>query len=61
MIEHLRSRPGARRDAVVVVSAFAAASDRRAALDAGATEFVKKPFDPEELASLVEELLASRV
>ena len=45
---------------VLVVSAFAADSDRRAAFDAGATEFLKKPFEPEVLRSAVEELLATR-
>ena len=45
---------------MIVVSAFATENDRLAAFDAGATEFVKKPFDPATLRSLVEELLASR-
>ena len=48
---------GAAEHPVVVVSAFAAPPDRRAAIEAGATRFVKKPFDPEALRSLVEELL----
>ena len=43
---------------VVVVSAFASDSDRLSAREAGATGFLGKPFDPEELASLVEELRA---
>ena len=45
---------------VIVVSAFAAESDVKAAFDAGATEFLKKPFEPEVLRSTVEELLAAR-
>jgi CheY-like chemotaxis protein len=57
VIEHLRRDPELSSTPVVVVSAFAAPADRRAALDAGATRFVKKPFDPEALRSLVEELL----
>lgn len=60
VIESLRSHPELSDTPVVVVSAFAADSDRLAAHDAGATGFLRKPFDPEELASLVEELLASR-
>jgi CheY-like chemotaxis protein len=57
VIEHLRNDPELRETPVVVVSAFAAPADRRAALDAGATRFVKKPFDPDALRSVVEELL----
>jgi CheY-like chemotaxis protein len=60
VIESLRSHPELSDTPVVVVSAFATDSDRLAAHDAGATGFLRKPFDPEELASLVEELLASR-
>jgi two-component system KDP operon response regulator KdpE len=55
VLEHqLRDTP------VVVISAFTAERDHLAAHDAGATSFLTKPFDPEELESLVEELLASR-
>jgi CheY-like chemotaxis protein len=57
VLEHMRRDPELRTIPVVVVSAFAAPADRRAALDAGATRFVKKPFDPDALRSLVEELL----
>ena len=57
VLEHMRRDPELRATPVVVVSAFAAPADRRAALDAGATRFVKKPFDPDALRSLVEELL----
>jgi CheY-like chemotaxis protein len=61
VIEHLRKHPDLAETPIVVVSAFAADSDRRAAYDAGATEFLKKPFDPEALSSLVESLLVSKV
>jgi two-component system phosphate regulon response regulator PhoB len=57
VLAHLRGDPGLARAPVVVVSAHATDRDRLAAFDAGATEFVKKPFDPEELSALVEELL----
>jgi CheY-like chemotaxis protein len=57
VLEEMRRDPELRATPVVVVSAFAAPADRRAALDAGATRFVKKPFDPDALRSLVEELL----
>jgi len=60
VIEHLRERPEHAGTPVIVVSAFSADSDRVAALDAGANGFLAKPFDPDALRSLVEELLASR-
>jgi CheY-like chemotaxis protein len=61
VLEHLRAHAELSEVPVIVVSAFASASDRQRAIDAGATRFVKKPFDPEALRSLVEELLPSRV
>jgi CheY-like chemotaxis protein len=61
VIEHLRRDPEHARTPVIVVSAFSSERDRLAALEAGATGFVGKPFDPDELRSLVEELLALRV
>ncbi len=61
VIEHLRATPEHARTPVIVVSAFSTEPDRAAALAAGATAFVGKPFDPDELASLAEELLALRV
>jgi two-component system, OmpR family, phosphate regulon response regulator PhoB len=60
VLEHLRSHPELKDTLVVVISAFAADRDHLAAHDAGADSFLQKPFDPEELESLVEQLLASR-
>ena len=60
VIERLRAHPELADTAVLVVSAFSENSDRRAALEAGATGFVAKPFDPDALESLVKELLGSR-
>jgi CheY-like chemotaxis protein len=57
VLERLRAEPELAETLVVVVSAYASDHDMLAAFDAGATEFVRKPFDPEELRSLVEELL----
>jgi CheY-like chemotaxis protein len=59
LIERLRSSPDLAGVRVVVVSAFVSEHDRRAAREAGADGFVGKPFDPDELASVVEELLAA--
>ena len=61
VLEHLRAHPELSDTPVIVVSAFASPADRQRAIEAGATRFVKKPFDPEALRSLVEELLPSRV
>jgi DNA-binding response OmpR family regulator len=44
---------------VVVVSAWQSAEDEQAAMTAGADAFIGKPFDPEDLASLVEGLVAA--
>jgi CheY-like chemotaxis protein len=60
VLEHVRKNPALKDTRVVVVSAFAAARDHLAAHDAGANSFLKKPFDPEELESLVEQLLGPR-
>jgi len=58
VLEHLRSVPALQETPVVVVSAFTADRDHLAAYDAGADGFLKKPFDPDELESLVQQLLA---
>ena len=58
VIEQMRAAGKHPETPVLVVSAFAADSDVRAAFDAGATEFLKKPFEPDVLRSTVEELLA---
>lgn len=60
VLERLRNHPELNDTPVVVVSAFVTDGERLAAHDAGATGFLGKPFDPEELASLVGVLLASR-
>jgi DNA-binding response OmpR family regulator len=44
---------------VVVVSAWQSADDERAAMTAGADAFIGKPFDPEDLANVVEGLIAA--
>jgi len=44
---------------VVVVSAWQSAEDERAALGAGANAFIGKPFDPKDLATVVESLIAA--
>jgi DNA-binding response OmpR family regulator len=44
---------------VVVVSAWQSPADEEAALGAGADAFIGKPFDPEDLAAVVESLIAA--
>ena len=61
VLEQLRGDAAHARTPVLVISAFSSESDRLAALDAGATAFVRKPFDPDALRRLAEELLALRV
>jgi two-component system, OmpR family, alkaline phosphatase synthesis response regulator PhoP len=60
VLERVRSDPRISRTPIVIVSAFASDGDRVKARDAGASGFLGKPFEPEELASLVEGLLAAR-
>jgi CheY-like chemotaxis protein len=59
LIERLRRKPELADVRVVVVSAFVSEDDQRAARAAGADGFIGKPFDPDELATVVEELLAA--
>jgi len=44
---------------VVVVSAWQSPADEKAALGAGADAFIGKPFDPEDLAAVVQGLIAA--
>ena len=60
VLERVRSGTESRDTPVLVISAFSAESDQRAALSAGASGFLRKPFDPEELKTLVEDLLGAR-
>jgi two-component system, OmpR family, phosphate regulon response regulator PhoB len=60
VLERVRNDAELSETRVVVISAFAAESDRLAAYEAGADGFLSKPFDPDELASLVQQLLGAR-
>lgn len=59
VLHRLRSDERLAETPVVVVSAFTTDDDRIAAHDAGADGFLGKPFEPEELQALVEQLLTS--
>jgi CheY-like chemotaxis protein len=61
VVAHIRGTPELAPTPIIVISAFSSGADRSAALELGATAFLAKPFDPDELSALVEELLALRV
>ena len=58
-LSELRAKRRNKAIPVVVVSAWQSADDQRTALKAGADAFVGKPFDPKDLASVVEALIAA--
>ena len=58
VLAELRSDPELARTPVIVVTAWS--HSERAAVEAGASRFLEKPFDPDELRGLVEELLGER-
>jgi len=57
VISELRGEDRFAETPVIMLTARAQAQDRQAALDAGVSCFLPKPFSPLELASVVEELL----
>jgi CheY-like chemotaxis protein len=57
-IRELRQDPRYQQIPVVVVSAKASTSDRQAALDAGATTFLAKPFSARELETHIASILS---
>jgi two-component system phosphate regulon response regulator PhoB len=58
-LSELRSHPERTPIPVIVVSAWQSEDDERAALGAGADAFIGKPFDPKDLADVVESLIAA--
>jgi two-component system, OmpR family, phosphate regulon response regulator PhoB len=58
-LEELRSQSQSEPIPVVVVSAWQSADDQQTALNAGADAFIGKPFDPNDLASVVQALIAA--
>jgi CheY-like chemotaxis protein len=55
--ELIRARPGCETLPIVAVTAHAMGNDRELALRSGCTEYLSKPFRPNELLGLVERLL----
>ncbi|MBK3400314.1 MULTISPECIES: HD domain-containing phosphohydrolase [Methylobacterium] len=60
VIRGLRALPGFAHVPIVMVTSFDQRALRRAALEAGATDFVNKPVDPVEIRARVTNLLALR-
>jgi DNA-binding response OmpR family regulator len=56
LLEALKSDPETSTIPVVFVSAKAQADDIRAGIDAGADDYVTKPFDPGDLVELITKL-----
>jgi CheY-like chemotaxis protein len=60
VLGELRRDPDFVRTPVLMLSARTQAGDMEAAVRAGADRFMAKPFSPLELATVVDEMLASR-
>jgi len=58
VLKEIRQDRDLRKTPVIVVTAFAGEAERREAAVAGADRFLPKPFDPDELSALVEELFS---
>jgi len=56
----IRQYQSLRRTPIVAVSAYGADEYRRIAIEAGCDEYVSTPFEPRELAELIQSLLASK-
>jgi DNA-binding response OmpR family regulator len=55
----IRARPGAENLPIIFLTARGAEADRQWGLDAGADDYLTKPFDPAALTSVVAELIES--
>lgn len=60
VITELRAEERFAETPVIMLTARVQAQDRQAAIEAGVSRFLPKPFSPLELAATVEELLGSR-
>jgi len=56
----IREYQALRQTPIVAVSAYGADEYRMLAIDAGCDEYVSTPFEPQELADLIESLIAAR-
>ena len=60
VLRELRNTPDLADLPIMMLTARRSTQDENLAMFSGADAYVKKPFDPDELVFLVEELLASR-
>ena len=60
VLKFLRRHPSSREVPVVVLTTRGDAASREAAIDAGATQYLTKPFVPQNLLATVRELLGAR-
>ncbi len=58
--QRIRQYQSLRRTPIVAVSAYGADEYRQFAIEAGCDEYVSTPFEPRELAELIQSLLASK-
>ncbi|MDX6405839.1 MAG: two-component system, OmpR family, alkaline phosphatase synthesis response regulator PhoP [Blastocatellia bacterium] len=56
--QRIREYQALSRTPIVAVSAYGANEYRSLAIDAGCNEYVSTPFDPDELAELIKDLIA---
>jgi len=61
LCRQLRSGPDPFRGPIVILSAKRYATDKRIAREVGANAFLEKPFVPEQLTRLVQDLLARKI
>ena len=59
LIHELRARPESRFLPILMLTTEASAEYKRAARDAGATGWIVKPFEPDQLVATVERVLGS--
>jgi CheY-like chemotaxis protein len=61
VMEALKSDPETRHIPIIVLSAWSTGDNRTRAKQAGALEFIAKPYDPLELMRLVKDHLAGKI
>jgi DNA-binding response OmpR family regulator len=57
----LRELPEMKQTKILILTAYGQASDKIKAFEAGATDFMTKPFSPRELRLKLNELLAEKI
>ena len=59
MCHRIREIPAVESTPIIILSAKAEKGDIEAGYEAGADEYVTKPFEPEELAAQIEQMMSS--